>query len=57
MRISAYIVIIGFVLVVGGWIWLVNDIESKKPKGLSPNQQVMLDNELSIKNKIYGNRR
>jgi hypothetical protein len=57
MRISAYIVIVGFVLVICGWIWLMNDVVSKKPQGLSPNQQVMVDNEISIKKKIYGNRR
>ena len=57
MRISAYIVIVGFVLVICGWIWLVNDVNSNKPKGLSPNQQLMIDNEISIKKKIYGNRR
>jgi len=57
MRISGYIIIIGFVLVVCGWIWLANDVVFKKPQGLSPNQQLMLDNELSIRKKIYGDRR
>jgi hypothetical protein len=57
MRISGYIVIVGFVLVICGWIWLVNDVNSKKPQGISPNQQVMIDNELSIRKKIYGDRR
>ena len=57
MKISGYIVIIGLILLMCKLVWLVNDVESKKPKGLSPNQQVMIDNEISIKKKIYGNRR
>jgi hypothetical protein len=57
MRISVYVLIMGFTLLVCGLIWLVNDVNSNKPQGLSPNQQVMIDNEISIKKKIYGNRR